>query len=92
MIDRPRVESMSGLRTKTRTDGKWSSGHSNVTKHCAYAACNREMACEGKQTYCSYDCRLAAKRVTPIEDAPEWRCERFAELDRLIEMEDRNGH
>ena len=82
---------MSGLRTKTRTDGKWSTGHSSVTKHCAYAACNRDMACEGKQTYCSYNCWLAAKRVTPIEAAREWRCERFRELDRLIEMEDRNA-
>ena len=82
---------MTGLRTKTRTDGKWSSDHSTVTKRCAYAACNREMACEGKQTYCSYDCWLAAKRVTPIATSPEWRCERFVELDRLIEMEDRNG-
>jgi len=88
MIDRPRVESMSGLRAKTRTDGKWSSGHSIVTKRCAYAACNREFQAEGKQIYCSYVCSLAAKRVTPLEVAREWRCERFGELDRLIAAEE----
>ena len=89
MIDRPRVESMTGLRAKTRTDGKWSSGHSTVTKRCAYAACNREFQAEGKQVYCSYACWLAARRVTPLEVAPEWRSRRFAELDRLIAAEQR---
>ena len=91
MINRPRVHSMTGLRTKTRTDGKWSTGRSSVAKRCAYAACNREMVCEGKQTYCSYACLSATRRVAPIATAPEWRCERFVELDRLIEMGERNA-
>jgi len=89
MINRPRVENMAGLRRKIRT-GPSSTGTSNAVKRCAYAACGRKFAGEGKQMYCSYGCWLASKRVTTLDDAPEWRCGRFAELDRLIELEDRN--
>ena len=89
MIDRPRVESMSGLRAKTRLNGRWATGHSGpVNRVCAIASCGREFIGGSRALYCSYACWLAAKRVTATQAAPEWRCERFVELDRLIEMED----
>lgn len=92
MINRPRVESMTDLRAKTRRNGRWATGHSGpVNRVCAIETCRRSFLGTGKSLYCSYACWLAAKRVTPIACAPEWRCGRFAELDRLIEMERRNG-
>ena len=90
MIDRPRTDSMSGLYSKR--PNRYTTGKMPLTTHrCAIASCGKEFLGRGKALYCSYACWLAAKRITPLEDAPEWRCERFAELDRLIELEDRNG-
>ena len=87
MTDRPRVGSMTGLHVKTRLNGRWSTGSPKRTgRICAIASCGREFTGVGRALYCSYACWLAAKRVTATQAAPEWRCERFRELDRLIEM------